>query len=468
MPDEKAILAALKMFASTVTAKMTTLTAGEPEDQLRAPLETFMQEVGHALARKIVCTGETRLPGRIGQPDYAIHANKLLTGYIELKAPGVGANPNLFTGHNKEQWKRFQAIPNLIYCDGNEWALYRDVKQVGRMVRLSGDVSTEGKNAVAANDANAVLGLLTDFLNWQPIIPKKVKDLADLLAPLCRKLRYDVTDALKDPQSPLVQLGRDWRQLLFPDASDEKFADAYAQTVTFALLLARSEGAHPLALASAEAALAAEHSLLSRALQVLTDPNAQAEISSSLNLLIRVIGEIPRESLTGPKDPWLYFYEDFLAAYDPKLKKDYGAYYTPVEVVQAQVRLIDDLLTNRLDKVLGFADRDVVTLDPAVGTGTYLLGVIDHALSNVEAQQGPGAVPGQATAMAKNIYGFEIMVGPFAVSELRISRALANRAQTTGQRNACLPYRYAGKPPYHSTTTSTVSKTYCRTAPPSA
>ena len=65
--------------------------------------------------------------------------------------------------------------------------------------------------------------------------------------------------------------------------------------------------------------MAAEHTLLSRALQVLTDPNAQAEISASLNLLIRVIGEVPQGALIGKKDPWLYFYEDFLAAYDPKL-----------------------------------------------------------------------------------------------------------------------------------------------------
>jgi hypothetical protein len=438
MPDERAILAALQRFAHAVTAKMKALTPGEPEDQLRGPFDTFMQEVGHALALKVVCAGETMLAGRLGKPDYAVHAAKLLAGYVELKAPGVGANPNRFTGHNANQWKRFKAIPNLIYCDGNDWGLYRSGRPVRPVVRLSGDVATDGKNAASAKDAQAVLGLLTDFLSWQPIIPTRpgakrgqreidLKGLAELLAPLCHMLRDDVTDALKDPRSPLVQLGKDWRQLLFPDASDEQFADAYAQTVTFALLLARSEGADPLALASAEAALAAEHSLLSRALQVLTDPNAQAEISASLNLLIRVIGVVPPKALTGPMDPWLYFYEDFLAAYDPKLRKDVGVYYTPVEVVRAQVHLIDDLLTNRLGKALGFADRDVVTLDPAVGTGTYLLGVIDHALGRVQAQQGAGAVPGQATALAGNIYGFEILVGPFAVSELRVSRALAGR-----------------------------------------
>ncbi len=425
--DETAILAALKDFAGMVTSKMTQLVVGEPEDQLRSPFERFMQEFGKAINLKVVCTGETRLVGRIGKPDYAVHPNKLLSGYIELKAPGIGADPNHFTGHNREQWKRFQSIPNLIYSDGNDWGLYRNGKKVRSIVRLSGDVTTDGKKAVTAKDADGIMELLTDFLFWQPIIPKSIRDLASLLAPLCRMLRDDVSDALKDPQSPLVQLAGDWRQLLFPDASDEQFSDAYAQTVTFALLLARSEGADPLTLGSAESSLASEHSLLSRALQVLTDPTAQSEISASLNLLIRVIGVIPQATLTGAKDPWLYFYEDFLAAYDPKLRKDAGAYYTPVEVVRAQVRLIDDLLTNRLGKSLGFADRDVVTLDPAAGTGTYLLGVIDHALDKVQAQQGTGAVPGQATALADNIYGFEIMVGPFSVSELRVSRALQSK-----------------------------------------
>ena len=436
MPNEDAILTALKRFADAVSAKMNQLSAGEPEDQLRAPFEQFIAEAGKIHALKIVCTGETQLPGRIGKPDYAVHSGGLLAGYVELKAPGTGAIPNRFTGHNRDQWKRFKAIPNLLYTDGNEWCLFRTGKAVRPLARMSGDLGTDGKKAVTVKDAEALLPILTDFLSWHPTIPTKAKgkiDLAafaDMLAPLCRMLREDVTEALKDLDSPLVQLAKDWRQLLFPDADDDRFADAYAQTVTFALLLARSEGADPLALTNAQAALAAEHSLLSRALQVLTDPNAQAEISASLDLLIRVIGEVPPAALTGPEDPWLCFYEDFLAAYDPKLRKDAGAYYTPVEVVRAQVRLIDDLLTNRLAKPLGFADPGVVTLDPAVGTGTYLLGLIDHALRKVESQQGAGAVPGQATNLAAHIYGFEIMVGPFAVSELRVTRALQDKGAT--------------------------------------
>ena len=426
---------ALQTFASTVTAKMAQLTTGSPEDQLRAPFETFMAAVAQASGWNVVCTGETPLPDRLGRPDYAVHLNHLLAGYVELKAPGVGVTASRFKGHNREQFKRFSAVPNILYTDGNEWALYRDGKAVDRVLRLSGDMAVDGSKAVTPRDAHAVENLLRDFLSWQPFIPTSragkldLKGFAAMLAPLCRMLRDDVADALKRPDSPLVQLARDWRQLLFPDASDDQFADAYAQTVTFALLLGCSEGAaDTFTLESAEAALAAQHNLLARALQVLTDPTARADIAAPLDLLLRVIAVVPPAALTAPgEDPWLYFYEDFLAAYDPRLRKDAGVYYTPVEVVRAQVRLIDDLLVHRLGKPLGFADSGVVTLDPAIGTGTYLLGVIEHALARVEAEQGAGAVAGQATALADNLYGFELMVGPYSVAELRVSRALRDR-----------------------------------------
>ena len=431
MNQPPSIHAALQKFAASVTTKMTQLILGEPEDQLRSPFEIFMVKAAQVFRWKVVCTGETSLD-RIGRPDYAVHRDQLLAGYVELKAPGVGVTATRFKGHNRDQFKRFSAIPNILYTDGNEWALYRDGMLVDRVVRLSGDVATDGENAAVPQDAHAVERLLRDFFSWEPFIPTDLNDKIDLkgfallLAPLCRMLRDDVMDAQQNPGSPLVQLAADWRQLLFPDASDEQFADAYAQTVTFALLLGRSEGADPLTLENAENALAVQHNLLSRALKVLTDPNARTDITASLDLLLRVIGIVSPDTLTGPEDPWLYFYEDFLAAYDSELRKDAGVYYTPVEVVHAQVRLIDDLLVYRLGKPLGFANSDVVTLDPAVGTGTYMLGVIEHALNRVKAEQGEGAVPGQASRLAENLYGFELLVGSYAVAELRVSRALCD------------------------------------------
>jgi len=138
---------ALQAFADAVKAKMGQITSGEQEDQMRGPFENFMAGVADALGWKVVCTGETSLPNRLGRPDYAVHLNQLLAGYVELKAPGVGADAKRFKGRDREQFQRFSAIPNIPYTDGNEWALYRDGKPVDRIVRLSGDVAADGAKA---------------------------------------------------------------------------------------------------------------------------------------------------------------------------------------------------------------------------------------------------------------------------------------------------------------------------------
>ncbi len=164
-----------------------------------------------------------------------------------------------------------------------------------------------------------------------------------MLAPLCRLLRSDVLIALQNRDSNLSLLAADWRQYLFPDADDFQFADAYAQTLTYALLLARLSGkGEGLSIPQAVTAIRTGHRLLADALGILADPKAREEIETPVEVLERVIGAVDPAALIkkAKGDPWLYFYEDFLAAYDPKMRKDRGVYYTPVEVVQAQVRLV--------------------------------------------------------------------------------------------------------------------------------
>ena len=131
-------------------------------------------------------------------------------------------------------------------------------------------------------------------------------------------------------------------------------------------------------------------------LRNLADPLARQEIDTPVDLLERLIGAVDVARLQrGTADPWLYFYEDFLSAYDPRLRKNRGVYYTPVEVVRAQVRLIGELLERRFRKSLTFADDGVVTLDPAAGTGQYPLAAIEHALDarGGTAGAGRGAQP---------------------------------------------------------------------------
>ena len=427
---------ALRDFAGAVKEKTAQVASGEPEDQLRAPFEGLLGAAAATLGTEVVCTGETPLPDRLGRPDYAVHRSGLLAGYVELKAPGRGAAADRFRGRDRSQFQRFSALPNLLYTDGSEWALYRNGQRGDRLVRLAGNIAADGSAAIGPGDAERLATLLTRFLAWEPALPQDragridLEAFAAVLAPLCRMLRHDTRDALKRRQASVASLARDWRQLLFPDATDAEFADAYAQTVTFALLLGRSEGADPLTLQSAQNALAVQHNPLSRALQVLTDPAALEAVDTAVEALLRVVGAVPAAALTGSGEPWLNFYEDFLAAYDPKLRKDAGVYYTPVEVVRAQTRLVEDLLVRGLGKALGYADPDVVTLDPAAGTGTYLLAVIEQAMARVEQEYGAGSRPPHATDLAGRLYGFELMAGAYAVSELRVSRALSDHGAT--------------------------------------
>lgn len=414
----------LQTFATAVRAKFAIPMPGREEDQLRRPVDELLEAIGKTRDLTVVAKDESTLTDKGGRPDFAVAVDRLLCGYVELKAPGTGADPRQFKGHNLKQWQRFQQLPNLIYTDGNDWTLVRS-GQILRKAAFRDDITESGAKAVTDAVVKELSALLLDFFSWEPIVPKSAKELSAQLAPMCRMLRDDVLDALKRRSDAMLAVARDWRRYLFPEASNEVLADSYAQTVVFALLLARSDGSDTLFLDHAIKTLTGANTLLSRALEVLTDPQLSDDIGASVGLLQRIIKAVPTGTMSrGRRDPWLHFYEDFLAEYDPELRKDVGAYYTPVEVVQAQVKLVDDLLQNRFGRRLGFADGDVATLDPAVGTGTYLLGIVEHALDHVRRIEGPGAVAGRAESLVKQIFGFEIMVGPYAVAALRLTRMI--------------------------------------------
>jgi len=123
MTSTESILKALQTFAAAVTEKMNQLTLGEPEEQVRTPFDNFMNGgVSAAFGLNIGCIGETPLPDRLGRANFAIHRNQSLAGYVELKAPGFGTIAKRFKGRNREQFKRFSAMPNMLYTDGNEWS----------------------------------------------------------------------------------------------------------------------------------------------------------------------------------------------------------------------------------------------------------------------------------------------------------------------------------------------------------
>jgi type I restriction-modification system DNA methylase subunit len=136
--------------------------------------------------------------------------------------------------------------------------------------------------------------------------------------------------------------------------------------------------------------------LIGAALRLLTDDaENQATLKTSLGTLTRVLDAVHWPTISkGNPDTWLYFYEDFLEIYDNKLRKQTGSYYTPPEVVNAMVRLVDEVLRSRFTLHSGLASPVVTIANPAVGTGTFLLGTLRRIAETIEIDEGTGAVPG--------------------------------------------------------------------------
>ncbi len=417
------VLTAISAFGAEAKSKLNNPAAtGEPEDQLRGPLEVLLKALAgieSPLADKLAMVGESSIAELKSRPDYAVTVANALVGFIEVKAPGKGSDPRRFKDkHDKGQWEKLRSLPNLLYTDGESFGLWRNGEHAG-LVRLEGDIQTAGAKLSAPP---ALLPLIREFLGWKPIPPRSPKDLAQITARLCRLLRDEVTEELAGGLSALTELGNDWRTLLFPDANDAQFADGYAQAVTFGLLMARSRGIPLAGGLEAVANALGKQTLIGVALRLLTEEDeVEAALKTSLRTLTRVLDAVDWSVISkGESEAWLYFYEAFLEVYDNDLRKKTGSYYTPPEVVSAMVRLADSALIERFDVPSGFASSKVTVADPAVGSGTFLLGVLRSIADTVRSSQGEGAIAAAVQAATKRLIGFEIQFGPFAVAQLRL------------------------------------------------
>ncbi len=233
---------AVSAYGASVKAKLANIAIeGAPEDQLRAPLEKLVHDlaiIGGLSAASIHMVGETTLAHLKTRPDFAVTAKNSLVGFLEVKAPGKGADPRRFDDpHDKEQWARLKSLPNLMYTDGKSFSLWRDGEIIGKIVELEGDLETSG---IKLKSPQTLLPLITDFLTWSPIPPRNAKALAEISARLCQLLRDEVVEQLELGSEGLTALEQDWKKLLFPEADKAQFADGYAQAVTFGLLMARA------------------------------------------------------------------------------------------------------------------------------------------------------------------------------------------------------------------------------------
>jgi len=323
-----------------------------------------------ALGVSLVMIGETSLTSLGVRPDYAVRVAGAHAGYVEIKAPGRGV-PTVWTPNKREkiQWEKLRLLPNILYTDGYNWGLFRNGEPAGQIARLTGDIRKAGGKLAPADGEFA--RVVAEFLLWQPSPPTNIRQLVRAVAGLCKLLRDEVIEAIarerrgEETRRIFTELSMDWRRLLFPGLTHEEFADAFAQTVTFALLLARVDGTsfEGRSLGEIAAQLGKNHSLMGKALAVLTHEGVEGR-SVVVETLKRVIDAVDWNRIgDGSGDSYLHLYEHFLDVYDSELRKASGSYYTPGPVVSFLVRFVDDILRARFGREGGFASDDVMVVD---------------------------------------------------------------------------------------------------------
>lgn len=413
---------------------------GEREALLSGPVSEFITAVGALSSKKVVAHDEVReLDGTV-RPDFGVRVNGLLVGHIELKAPGVSLDPTTYApnSHNGKQWKKLELLPNLLHTNGIEWRLWRFGELVDEPVHMHTPDLTKTKGTLTAPSRLELI--LSAFLGWTPTPISSLTKLVDTLAPLAAMLREEVAAALRAEKravkagadrdsQPFIGLAKDWKLMLFPHSTDGEFADRYAQTVVFALVLAISDGTdiatQSLHEVSKQQLEGHRHTLMGRALNLLTEHIANSPAGLAVEMITRALGAVDWAKVSaGSSDIYLHLYEHFLGKYDPALRKKSGSYYTPVEVVDGMVRLTDLALSEFFNKPEGLRSPTVSVVDPAMGTGTYPLSVLRRIGDSAAALYGDGATADAVTSAINRLYGIELQSGPFSVAELRVAGAV--------------------------------------------
>ncbi len=216
--------------------------------------------------------------------------------------------------------------------------------------------------------------------------------------------------------------------------SFEDFSDAFAQTLTYSLFLAKLN--HPfekINLDNVRSSIPENFAVIREMADFLKKLDTIKEIQWLLNEILSSINHVDMDSiikdLNDDKDPYLHFYETFLSAYDPKLREKKGVYYTPDSVVKFIINALDSLLkTHFKDAPLGLKsaldNENIKLLDFATGTGTFLLEAFRKALETRKTSDGGTSTKeDKYQNLLKQFYGFEYLIAPYAIAHLNLSQA---------------------------------------------
>ena len=378
-----------------------------------------------------------------GAPDFIVEHNGVPIGHIECKDVGV----NLDNAERSDQLKRYRGgLPNLILTDYLEFRWYSEgeFRESARLGRLNG----QGGITFDRAGAQAVAALWDLFFTADIPSIDSPRDLAERMAAKARLLRDGINRILakEGVTGPLHDLLNAYREVLISDLSTTDFADLQSQTAAYGLFAARcrhNAGSGPF---TRQSAIFAETTpFLQDVFGRIAGPGIDQRIAwivDDLALLLdrSDMGAVLADfgSRIASEDPVVHFYEDFLAAYDPRMRESRGVYYTPEPVVSYIVRSVDLLLRNQFDLADGLADTEkikvevpdgvdeevprVLILDPAAGTGTFLREVIASIRSTITKKGLAGAWPDYVKDhLLPRLFGFELLMAPYAICHLKLA-----------------------------------------------
>ena len=255
--------------------------------------------------------------------------------------------------------------------------------------------------------------------------------LAKHLARRTRELQTQIETTLTDENSQIYGMFSAFKELLLATLTPDDFADMYAQTLAYGLFAARCTlpNATNFSRETATNALPRSNPFLRQLFYQVASPNLEENVTYILDDIATLLRNVSTEMLrtafsvrTHFEDPVIHFYETFLAEYDPQRRVDRGVYYTPPQVISYIVCSVDSLLKTELNRPDGLADDNTLILDPATGTGGFLLAVLDHIREYVTTHYGTGDWQQYINAqLVKRLFGFELLVAPYTIAHLKLS-----------------------------------------------
>lgn len=407
----------------------------------------------------VVATNE---PKRVacGAPDFAVSRHGLTVGYIEAKDLGV----SLDATERTDQLKRYlRSLPNLLLTNELEFRWYVDGEERQRVT-----FARESNGKIASVEMGRLDDLLHSFLTHKPEPIDSPEELARRMARLTHIIHDIIVIAFQEGEaSELLQdLHRSFRRVLIPDLDESTFADMFAQTLAYGLFAAR---VNHMEMASfdryhASREIPKTNPFLRDLFERITgndlddepfvgfvDDLAQVLEHADIAAVLQNFGKRTRR-----EDPIVHFYETFLAAYNPTVREQRGVYYTPEPVISYIVRSVDAILKDHFNIPEGLADNSKVTyersidsegntqqavshrvlvLDPALGTGSFLYAVINEIRETFMCRGDAGLWSGYVRDhLLPRIFGFELMMAPYAIAHLKLGMQLAGQDLPESQR----------------------------------